>query len=206
METGLLRTAHIAAGLLFALALTQALYTALYLAEIKVPRHLLWGIEALLFTVLAAFAGAALVQAKHYHLGWSAIAVSAVLNVVQVSVGLTMFGPFREAASQIEAFKPAAGAVVAFSFMVYYAAKLLLGLAALIFGMAKLNGGAKVLGGLTALLGVVAMLANATVLVFGRDAFLPSSVAGGSGVVATLLLALCLTVAIRGEQESINEQ
>ncbi|WOJ95433.1 thiamine biosynthesis protein ThiC [Congregibacter brevis] len=197
METNTLRTAQVAAGLLLALAITQAIYTALYMAELKVPRHLLWGIEGLLFTVLAAYAGAGMVQTKSFHVGWSAIAFSAVLNVVQVSVGLTMFGPFREAAGQVEGLAPAAGAVVAFSFMVYYAAKLLLGLAAIIFGMAKLKAGGAALGGVTAALGAVALVANGTVIVLGRDGFMPSAVAGGSGVAATLLLALCLTSAAR---------
>lgn len=197
MEFSLKRTVQITAYLLFALVVTQSLYTALYMAEIEVPRQLLWGLEGLLFTVLAAFAGAAMVQVNNCHVVWSAIVFSAVLNVVQVSVGLTMFGPFGEAAGQVEALAPAAGAVVAFSFMVYYAAKLLLGLAALALGMATMQGGAKALGGLTALAGIVAVFANAVVIVLGRDAFLPSSLAGGSGVVATFLLALCLTSVAR---------
>jgi hypothetical protein len=188
-----IRTVQITSYLLLALAVTQGLYTALHIAEVSVPRQLLWGLESLLFTFLIAFAGAAMVQAKHYQVGWSAIAFSAVLNLVQVSVGLTMFGPFREAASQFEGLGPMAGAVVALSFMIYYAAKLLLGFAALIFGVARMSGGAKSLGGVTALVGVVAMLANAILIMFGRDAFLPSAVAGASGVLATLLLALCLT-------------
>lgn len=199
MEFTLKRTVQITAYLLLVLAITQALYTALYIAEASVPRQLLWGSEVLLFTILAAFAGAAIVQAKNYHVGWSAIAFSAVLNVVQVSVGVTMFGPFREAASQVDGLAPAAGAVVAYSFVVYYAAKFLLGFAALIFGMAKMNMGAKALGGLTALVGVVAMFANAILIVIGRDAFLPSPVAGGSGVVATLLLAICLLSVVRDD-------
>ncbi len=199
MEFTLKRTVQFTAYLLLVLAVTQALYTALYIAEVSVPRQLLWGSEVLLFTILAAFAGAAIVQAKNYHLGWSAIAFSAVLNVVQVSVGLTMFGPFREAASQVDGLAPAAGAVVAYSFAVYYAAKFLLGFAALIFGVAKMSMGAKALGGLTALVGVVAMFANAILIVFGRDGFLPSPVAGGSGVVATLLLAICLMSIVRDD-------
>ena len=214
MELTVKRTVQITAGMLLALAVTQALFTALYLAQVDIPRQLflgleptalLWGLEGLLFTTLAAFAGAAMVQAKNYHLGWSAIAFSSVLNVVQVSVGLTMFGPFREAAGEVEALAPAAGAVVAFSFMTYYAAKLLLGFAALIFGMAKMNAGAKALGGLTALVGVVAMSANAILIVFGRDSFLPSPVAGASGVVATLLLALCLMSMVRDAKENPKE-
>ena len=191
------QTVQITSYLLLVLVVTQTLYTVLHIAEIKAPRQLLWGLEGVLFTMLAAFAGAAMVQAKIYSVGWSAIAVSAVLNVVQVGIGLTMFGPFREAASQLEALGPAAGAVVALSFMIYYAAKLLLGFAALVFGIAKMREGARALGGLTVLVGVVAMLANAILITFGRDAFLPSAVAGGSGVLATLLLALCLMSVVR---------
>ncbi len=193
MEFNNRQTAQITSYLLIALALTQVLYTALYIAQANIPRLFLWGLEGLLFTMLAAFAGAALVQAKHYQVGWSAIAFSAALNVVQVSVGLTMFGPFREVAGQLEELGPLAGSVVAFSFMIYYAAKLLLGFAALIFGMAKMSNGRKVLGGATAAIGVIALVSNAILIMFGRDSFLPSPVAGGSGVVATLLLALCLT-------------
>lgn len=186
------RTVKVTSYLLFLLAATQALYTLLRIADIDFPRQLFWGTESILFTFLMAFAGAAMVRAKHYHVGWSAIAFSAAINLIQVSVGLTMFTPFREAATQNESLGPLAGAVVALSFMIYYAAKLLLGFAALIFGIAKMAGGAKPLGGLTALVGVVAMLANGILIVFGRNAFLPSAVAGGFGVLATLLLAFCL--------------
>jgi len=87
---------------------------------------------------------------------------------------------------------PLIGAVVAFSFMIYNTAKVLLGLAALVFGMAKMNAGSKTLGGLTAGVGVVAIVANAIIIIFGRESFLPPPVAGASGVVATVLLALCL--------------
>jgi hypothetical protein len=203
MEFTNVRTVKITSYLLLALAATQALYTLLYIAEVDVPRQLLWGLEGILFTILIAFSGAAMVQAKHCHVGWSAIAFSAVLNVVQVSIGLTMFTPFREAASQNEALGPVAGAVVALSFMIYYVAKLLLGFAALVFGIAKMTSGAKVFGGLTVVVGVVAMLANAILIVFGRDAFLPSPVAGGVGVLATLLLAFCLTSVTREDYEPL---
>ncbi|KPZ56266.1 hypothetical protein AN393_01306 [Pseudoalteromonas sp. P1-25] len=45
---------------------------------------------------------------------------------------------------------------------------------------------------LTALAGTVAMLTNAVLITCGRDGFLPSGVAGASGMIATLLLAICL--------------
>jgi hypothetical protein len=200
-----IRTVQVTTYLLLILAITQAIYTTLYIAEVSIPRQLLWGLEGFLFTILIAFAGAAMAQAKNYQVGWSAIAFSAVLNVVQVSIGITMFGPFREAASQLEALEPLAGAVVALSFMIYYAAKLLLGFAALIFGIAKMSSGSKTLGGLTVLVGVVAMLANAILIMFGRDAFLPSAVAGGTGVLATFLLALCLSSAGRKDEDNQEE-
>lgn len=202
MEFTHTRTVKVTAYLLLVLAATQALYTIMHIAKVDVPRQLLWGLEGVLFTVLVAFAGAAMVQAKSQHVGWAAVAFSAVLNTVQVSIGLTMFGPFREAASQNESLGVVAGAVVALSFMIYFAAKLLLGLAALIFGLASLNAGNKKLGGLTAFVGAVAMFSNGILVMFGRDGFLPSPVAGGSGVLATLLLALCLVSLARKNKQA----
>ena len=131
-----------------------------------------------------------MVQAKKFNVGWSCIAFSAALDVVQVSIGLTTFQPFREAASQVDGLAPTVGTVFALSFMIYNAAKLLVGFAALIFGIAKMNAGSKLLGGLAAAVGVLAMLANATIVIFGRDSFLPPPIAGGSGVVAGALPAM----------------
>ena len=192
MEFTQSRTVKTVAILLLLAAISQPIYTALYLGAPDVDRQFLWGLEGLLFVLLAAFSGSALVMAKRYTLGFSAIAFCAVLNVVQVGVGLTQFGPFREAAELNPDLSGVAFSVVAFSFFGYNAAKILLGLAAIVFGMAKMKQGGKALGGLTALVGVVAFVANTLVMMFGLQGFLPSPVAGGSGVVATLLLAICL--------------
>ncbi|MGB3470502.1 MAG: thiamine biosynthesis protein ThiC [Erythrobacter sp.] len=197
MEITLKRTAGIMAALLVLAAVTQAIYTVLYIGEVDINRKFLWSIEAVLFTALTAFAGAAMMQAKRYALGWAAIVFASALNVVQVGVGLVMFAPFREVAQAVPEAAPAAGAIVAFSFFVYNAAKALLGLAALVFGMAALTRagarGAKALGGLTALVGVIAMTANALSMALGRDFSGELPLAGGSGVLATVLLALVLT-------------
>lgn len=193
------RTMLITALLLLVLAITQAIFTALYSAEISFSRQFAWGLEALVFTVLVAFAGAAMVQAKNSQLGWSAIAFSAVLNIVQVSIGLTLFSSFGKVAGAVEGAQPLIGGVVALSFMIYYAAKVLLGLAAVVFGMTSIAKGGKAIGGLTALAGVVAMFANGILITFGRDGFLPSGVAGASGMIATLLLAVCLISIYRKE-------
>ena len=187
--------------LLLLAAITQPIYTALYLGAPEVDRSFLWGLEGLIFVVTAAFAGSALVMAKRYTLGFSAIAFAAVLNVVQVGIGLTQFGPFREAAEANPELGGIAFSIVAYSFFGYNAAKILLGLAALVFGMARMKAGGKLLGGLTALVGVVAFVANTLVMMFGLNGFLPSPIAGGSGVAATLLLALCL-FSVGGKSEA----
>ncbi|WP_279167466.1 thiamine biosynthesis protein ThiC [Pseudoalteromonas distincta] len=175
------RTTLITASLLLVLALTQAVFTALYSAEISFSRQYAWGLEAVVFTLLVALAGSAMVQAQNAQLGWSAITFSAILNIVQVSIGLTLFSTFGKVAGAVEGAQPLIGGVVSLSFMIYYAAKLLLGLAALVFGLSFIAKGGKAIGGLTALAGGVAMLANAILIIFGRDGFLPSAVAGASG-------------------------
>ncbi|MBB1350166.1 MULTISPECIES: thiamine biosynthesis protein ThiC [unclassified Pseudoalteromonas] len=186
------RTTLITASLLLVLTLTQAVFTALYSAEISFSRQYAWGLEAVVFTLLVAFAGSAMVQAQNAQLGWSAITFSAILNIVQVSIGLTLFSTFGKVAGAVEGAQPLIGGVVSLSFMIYYAAKLLLGLAALVFGLSFIAKGGKAIGGLTALAGGIAMLANGILITFGRDGFLPSAVAGASGMIATLLLAICL--------------
>lgn len=195
MELTQNRTVKIVGVLLLLAAISQPIYTALYLYAPDIDRQILWGLEGLLFVLLAAFAGSALVMAKRYTLGFSAIAFSAALNVVQVGVGLTQFGPFRAAAELNGDLGGVASSVVAFSFFGYNAAKILLGLAAVVFGMAKMSEGRKVLGGAAVLVGAVAFVANTFVMMFGLQGFLPSPVAGGSGVLATLLLSLCLLTA-----------
>lgn len=189
MELTQKQTTQAISALLFLAVVTQVIYTALYVAASDVSRQWLWGLEGLVFVLLAAFAGSALVQAKTYTLGFSAIFAAAVLNVVQVGVGLTQFGPFGEVAQSVEGLAPAAGAVVAFSFFVYNAAKVLLGIAAVVFGVTKLQAGSKAIGGLTVFAGLLAFVTNTIVMMFGRIEAVPS---GATGVVATLLLAVCL--------------
>jgi len=192
MELSQDRTVKIVAILLLLAAISQPIYTALYLNAPDIDRQILWGLEGLIFVLLAAFAGSALVMTKRYSLGFSAIAFCAVLNVIQVGVGLTQFGPFGAAAQANPDLGALTGAVVAFSFFGYNAAKILLGLAAVVFGMAKMGEGRKILGSVTALAGVVAFVANTLVMMLGRGGFVPSPLAGGSGVAATLLLSFCL--------------
>ncbi len=186
------RTAKITGLLLLLAAITQSIYTALYVSEAEVPRQLLWGTEGVLFVLLAAFAGSALVQTRQQHLAWSAITAAAVLNVVQVGVGLTLFGPFFESAGDVEALTPAARGIVAFSVMVYKAAKVLLALALVVLGLARLQAGSKLLGTASVAVGAVATVSNMASMAAGRNVFGDLPVAGASGVVATVLLAILL--------------
>lgn len=186
------RTVRAVAILLLIACVTQSVYTALYVAEMDVPRQLLWGTEGLLFPLLAALAGAAMVRSERLTLAFAAIAFAAVLNFLQVSVGLTLFFPFSDAAKADPALAPVAGAIVAFAFVIYNAAKLLLGFAAVLVGLSQMPAGAKLLGGATVLAGGIAMLANGATIVGGGKVFGALPLAGGSGVLATLLLAVCL--------------
>jgi len=187
------------AALLVIACITQSIYTALYVSKMEVPRQLLWGTEGLLFPLLAALAGAAMVRAGRLAPAFAAIACAALLNLVQVGVGLTLFFPFADAAKADPALAPLAGAVVAFAFVIYNAAKLLLGLAAVLVGLSRAASGSRLLGCATALAGGVAMLANGAAIAAGGDIFGKLPLAGGSGVLATLLLALCLPGAAREE-------
>jgi len=68
----------------------------------------------------------------------------------------------------------------------------MLAFAAIIFGIAKLAEGAKALGGLTAVVGGIAFITNILSMAMGRDWSGELPLAGGSGVLATILLAVCL--------------
>lgn len=64
MEFTQSRTVRILAILLLLVAISQPIYTALYLGAPDIDRKILWGLEGLLFVLLAAFAGSALGMAK----------------------------------------------------------------------------------------------------------------------------------------------
>lgn len=192
MEFSQAHTVKTIACLLLLAAITQPIYTALYLGAPELERNFLWGLEAFIFVLMAAFAGSALGKGDRYTLGFSAIAFAAALNIIQVGIGVTQFDPFLDAAEANPALGGVAGSVVALSFFGYNAAKVLLSLAAIVFGLAQLKEGGRLLGGASIVIGAVAFVANALVLMLGREGVLPPPVAGSFGVAATLLLAICL--------------
>ena len=189
MEFSQKQTIRIVAALLLLTALSQALYTGLSASASEFPRKWLWGTEAVLFIFLAAVSGSALAQCKKYSFGFSAILVAAIFNFLQVGIGFTQFGPFGAVVQGVEGMAAAAGSVFAFSFFIYNAAKVLLGLSAVVFGFAETKTGSKWLGYLTTLVGVVAIISNIIIMTMGRVDGIPS---GASGVIATVFIAICL--------------
>lgn len=199
MELTQSRTVKIIAALLLLLAITQPIYTALFIGAPEFDRQFMWRIEGVIFVLLAAFSTSTLVMARDHALGFSAIAFSAILKLLAVGMGLTQFGPFTRAAELNTDLGDVAASILAFSFFCYNSANILLGLAAVVFGMSKIRGGGRALGGATLLVGAVAFVTNSLVMMFGFQGFFPSPVAGGFGVLATLLLAICLFQANSGD-------
>ena len=189
--------ARIAALLLLLTAITQPIYTAFFIGAPEMDRRFLWRVEGLLFILLACFAGAGLVLAKRYALGYSAIAFAAVFKLLAVGLGLTQFFPFNAAAGMNADLSEIATSVIAFSFFSYNSANVLLGLAATVFGLAKWAERGRAIGAITTVVGIVALATNTVVMMFGFQGLLPSPVAGASGVMATVLLAVCLLGTVR---------
>ena len=71
MEFTHTRTVSIVAILLLLAAISQPIYTALYLAAPDVDRQIIWGLEGLLFVLLAAFAGSASAQVRFRKDEWN---------------------------------------------------------------------------------------------------------------------------------------
>ncbi len=192
MEFTQSRTVKIIAALLLLLAISQPIYTALFIGAPEFDRQFLWRLEGIIFVLLASFSASALVMVRHHALGFSAIALSAILKLLAVGLGLTQFGPFSAAAELNTDLSDVSTSILAFSFFCYNSGNILLGLAAVLFGMSKMREGGRAVGGATVLVGAIAFVTNSLVMMFGFEGFFPSPIAGASGVLATVLLAVCL--------------
>lgn len=180
--------------MLVSLVVTQILYVMLSGAGYDINRTLLWSTEAIIFLALSVLALAALAQGGSLVMAWAAMAVSGVLNVAQVGMGLAMFGPLSDAG---EAMAPAYQATVAGAFFLYFAGKLLFGFAAIIVGVKLLggSGASRAIGALAILAGLAAITVNLGGMATGMALVFP---AGATGTAATLLLAVTLAMALRG--------
>ncbi|APE27972.1 hypothetical protein [Aurantiacibacter gangjinensis] len=186
MNPSQLIAARVAVIALIATVATQLVYIGLSSMGGTVNRDIIWAVEVLLFAVVAV-AGFALISTRP--IMGSAIGTFGVLNTMQAGIGLVMFGPLFEGG---EALAPVAGAVLALAFLLYFAAKLAIGLGALTAGLLlyrHTGGGVRILGLLTAIAGGIAVVLNGLAIFPQTDLTYP---AGGAGTVATLLLALAL--------------
>ena len=188
--TGLARVVAIA---LLASVATQIFYIAV-VAEIDgdtVLRPVTWMTEMAIFS-LVAVAAMPLVARSSMPLAAAAIVLAGILNAVQVGMGLSMFGPSREAADgQVFA------TVLQGAFFFFFQAKALLGVAAIGVGIAAIRGSllGKVIGGIAILSGFAAAILNLLAMAQGMEDW--TFPAGAAGTVATALLALALFFAPR---------
>ncbi len=188
MELTARRSAQVVAILLIATVVTQILYVVLADAGIDFSRKAVWTTEAVTFIGISIFALIGLVRSRVHAAVWAAVAVSGILNVIQVGMGLAMFLPLKEAG---EALAPAYQAVVGGAFFLYFAGKFLFGFAAVMLGLDAVKDAstiAKVIGGLGVMAGLAALGTNLAAMA-GYDLMFQ---AGGAGTAATLLLALLI--------------
>lgn len=188
MEITANRAAKLTAGLLLITVITQIIYIAISNSGGEPPRMLIWTSEAVAFLGIATFALVVLARTVSHTAAWAAIAMGGLLNVIQVGMGLAMFGPLKDAG---EAMAPAFTSILAGAFFLYFAGKFLFGFAAIVMGSAMLrgSGAAKIIGGLTALIGLGAVLTNLLAMAVGMEGLYPAAAAGTA---AALFLAIAI--------------
>ncbi|MDN3646372.1 hypothetical protein QWY75_09190 [Pontixanthobacter aestiaquae] len=140
------RSAKLTAVLLLFTVISKLLYVGISSGGSEPPRMLIWTAEAVAFLGISVFALVAMARQSAHSALWAAIAVGGILNVIQVGMGLAMFGPLSDAG---EALAPAFTAVLAGAFFLYFACKFLFGFAAILLSATLFNGGgvAKALAG-----------------------------------------------------------
>ncbi|MDE1467674.1 hypothetical protein [Aurantiacibacter sp. D1-12] len=149
----------------------------------------IWTIEAVAFMTIAIGALTALPGGRR-RLGWAALAVAGVFNLVQIGIGLSLFKPIALAG---EAHTWMFWAFVGGAFAFYFIAKIAVGVAAAAFGFGLMREAhgmmGRVTGGLALLAGVAAAVVNVAALGAGMGWLM---IAGGTGTLAALLLAVAL--------------
>lgn len=196
MQYSASRASLIAAFFLIITVVTQLIYIGLSSAEIQPPANIIWTVEAVAFLAIAVFALVPMARGSAHSAAWAAVALGGAFNVIQVGMGLAMFGPLKDAG---DALAPAFEAVLAGAFFLYFAGKFLFGFAGLLLGLHLLRiggGAAKAVGGLAALTGVGAIATNLMGMSAGMDVVM---LAGGVGTAATLFLAIAAAMLAKTE-------
>ena len=177
---------------------TQLLYTAT-LSGVGIVdgwplRSTIWTAEILLFTGITMVSLVGLIRSPNMQLGWAALVVAGLINVVQSGIGLSMFLPATNAGAD---FAPLMGTVLAGSFLFYNLAKAIIGLAALIFGLSLFRNGQSIgrtVGLVSAIAGSIAIALNVAAVNLGLGS-VPFS--GASGAVATFLTGCAVWLSSR---------
>ena len=190
------RSTQIVIVALFSVVITQLIYVALSSAGADINRMVIWTTEAVAFLAMSLFGLILLAQSNSNGVAWIAIVLAGIFNVMQVGMGLAMFGPLTDAG---EAMAPAFQSVLAGAFFLYFVGKFLFGFAAILTGATLLRSGvgtAKGVGGLAVLSGLAAMVTNLVAMAVGMGMV---QSAGAAGTAAALFLGLALTCVARTE-------
>ncbi len=184
------RSALIVIFALISVVVTQLIYIGMRQAGMEFNSQIVWTAEAVAFLAVSVFALVPLAQSRFFGAAWAAIALGGAFNLIQVGMGLAMFGPLQDGG---DAMAPAFQAILAGAFFLYFAGKFLFGFAALVIGIVTLrgpaSGAAKAIGVLAALTGLGALVTNLLGMSVGMDHVM---LAGGAGTAATLFLALAI--------------
>ena len=188
------------ATIVVSIALLATVATQLFYIGVVQPaedgallRKLTWTTEAVLFT-LVAVAALPLAARSKMPLIWSAIALSGIMNTIQVGMGLLEF-PQAQQAEDPQVFQT----VLNGAFFLYFHAKAVLGAAAIGLGLyaLKADGGlAKALGALTILAGAASAVLNLVGMPNGMEIVFQ---AGAAGTAATALFAITALVVSKAE-------
>ncbi|NMW32205.1 hypothetical protein HKD42_09040 [Altererythrobacter sp. RZ02] len=187
MQYSARRASYIAAFFLIVTVVTQLIYIGLRSAEIEFDSSTIWTIEAVAFLAISVFALVPMARGSAHTAAWAAVALGGAFNVIQVGMGLAMFGPVSEAG---EALAPVYQSILAGAFFLYFAGKFLFGFAGILLGLhlIRIGGGAaKAVGALAALTGLGALATNLMGMSAGMDMVM---IAGAAGTAATLFLAM----------------
>ncbi len=178
------RAATIIALALLATVATQIFYVGVVgPADDEVLRRITWVSEVGLYSIVT-LAALPLIARETTPLVWSAVAVSGLVNVLQLGIGLAEFGPAGEAGDP-----KVMASVLGGAFFLYFHGKAMIGVAAMGAGLGVFVGGTgwrKALGLLAILAGLAALTLNLFGIAAGMAWVMP---AGASGTAATAALA-----------------
>jgi len=152
-----------------------------------------WMIELAAFAVVAVAGLMALVRGTAAPTAWAAVMLAGIFNVIQISIGLSMFKP---AALAGEALAPVFLTIVAGAFLFYFLAKVLIGLAGIGLGLVLFSSAsmpAKAIGVLSILVGLAAAALNIFAIPQGLTLVFEAGAAGTLAALTTGIAAWMVT-------------